>query len=133
MSFPSFDDWARGLYEIGETIGLGKIGRQQERLVMPDTRTKFPNLAGVATALAKLHHEIETDAAKLVETAIPALVAKKDHVLKKAHGQLANYSGAVDALGQELDALDTLIGDNGGPLEQSPIGSGQPDPAKTTQ
>jgi hypothetical protein len=82
---------------------------------VPDVpRKRFPNLAGVASAISKLSHDIEEDARRLIERDIPAIDAKRQTVMAKARAKLEDHQGAINELGEELDKLDTLLGDNSG-------------------
>ena len=80
---------------------------------------RFPNLAGVASAISKLSHDIEEDARRLIERDIPAIDAKRQTVMAKARAKLEDHQGAINELGEELDKLDTLLGDNSGDRQVS--------------
>ena len=100
--------------KLGE--GLRALTGAPQDKVKPvnEPRRRFPNLAGVASAISKLSHDIEEDARRLLERDIPAIDARRQTVMAKARTKLADHEGAVNELSEELDKLDTLLGDNSG-------------------
>jgi hypothetical protein len=91
-------------------------GAPQDKVVPVNDapRKRFPYLAGVASAISKLSHDIEEDARRLIERDIPAIDAKRQTVMAKARAKLTDHDAAIDELRDEIDKLDTMLGDNSG-------------------
>ena len=101
--------------KLGEGLRALTGAPQDKGIPVNDVpRRRFPNLAGVASAISKLSHDIEEDARRLIERDIPAIDAKRQTVMAKARAKLADHEGAVNELSEEIDKLDTLLGDNSG-------------------
>jgi hypothetical protein len=82
-----------------------------------------PKLAGVASAMAKLHHGLDARAEKLLAR-IETAERRGDEAFKKAHGKL---DAADTAVGEVETFIAQLECTNGGPtLDGSPESSAAP-------
>jgi len=75
---------------------------------------KFPNLAGLAQAIDKVHFDIEEEAKKIVEQEVPVVVQQKNEVFAKARTSLKAGSDAVQDIAEQLRKADEALGDNSG-------------------
>ncbi len=81
-----------------------------------------PKLAGIASAMAKLNHNLDARADKLLAR-IDSADKRSDAAFKKAHGTLDRAEQAVADVEQFVAGLE---GSNGGPSLGSSQDSGEP-------
>ena len=91
-----------------------------------EKKPRFPNLAGVATAIDKLEFETEAAAKKLMESGVTRVAAKRDAVMEKARARLGGHEVALSDLDAQLDSLDRALGDNSGDRPTTPPDGGDP-------
>jgi hypothetical protein len=98
--------------------------RLRERIVYLEKRIMTPKVQGVASALAKLQHNLDARAGKFLDR-IEGLDKKSDETFKKAHSRLDEAEQPLADIDKVIDALAEQT--NGGPsLDGSAESSDEP-------